>query len=254
MTVDEALRIQGEVRGLQHDDVRQAALDVLADEVRRMTLLLDDERSDFTALAEHHAATMLQLDRPKAQLAAIAEEGTSELNAAVELRQELAQARLERDALKADQQDWRKGVELIASALGDPAHDLSCVRLNEVALVLRAERDALKAQLAASREEGATEPNEAVTLRHELAEARADRDDYWSMIRDRSRQVYDLDIRAKAFKGQIASLKAENEKLRGVAKEVLLVAPVHLTCPEDPGRCVWCELVGIAKAALAGGK
>jgi hypothetical protein len=60
MTVDEALRIQGEVRGLQHDDVRQAALDVLADEVRRMTLLLVDERSDFTALAEHHVATELE--------------------------------------------------------------------------------------------------------------------------------------------------------------------------------------------------
>lgn len=42
-------------------------------------------------------------------------------------------------ALEADQRDWRKGVELIASALGEEnPKDLSCVRLSEVTLVLRA--------------------------------------------------------------------------------------------------------------------
>lgn len=47
-------------------------------------------------------------------------------------------AEAERDRLKADQQDWRKGVALIASALGDKADDLSCVRIAEIALTLRA--------------------------------------------------------------------------------------------------------------------
>lgn len=39
--------------------------------------------------------------------------------------------------LRADQQDWRKGVALIASALGDKDDNLSCVRIAEVALALR---------------------------------------------------------------------------------------------------------------------
>lgn len=41
--------------------------------------------------------------------------------------------------LEADQADWRKGVALIASALGekDPP-DLSCARIAEVALNMRA--------------------------------------------------------------------------------------------------------------------
>lgn len=55
-----------------------------------------------------------------------------------EERAEAVAIRAERDRLKADQQDWRKGVALIASALGDKADDLSCVRIAEVALTLRA--------------------------------------------------------------------------------------------------------------------
>lgn len=59
-------------------------------------------------------------------------------------------------ALRADVRDWRNGVELIASALGDaePA-DLSCVRISELALETRAraetaeaERDELATKLA----------------------------------------------------------------------------------------------------------
>jgi hypothetical protein len=46
--------------------------------------------------------------------------------------------------LEADQRDWRKGVELIASSLGEfaPAN-LSCVRIAEVALGVRAEAEQL---------------------------------------------------------------------------------------------------------------
>lgn len=52
------------------------------------------------------------------------------------------------DALKHDQAQWRKGVELIASALGEKnPPNLSCVRLAEVALQLRTQRDALCEQL-----------------------------------------------------------------------------------------------------------
>lgn len=50
--------------------------------------------------------------------------------------------REEVSALRDDQRDWRKGVSYIASALGevDPP-DLSCVRLGNAVLSLRAERD-----------------------------------------------------------------------------------------------------------------
>ena len=54
-------------------------------------------------------------------------------------------------ALKADQSDWRKGVGLISASLGDTT--LSCVDLAEMALELRAERDALAAKLAEAEKE-----------------------------------------------------------------------------------------------------
>ena len=41
--------------------------------------------------------------------------------------------------LREDQQDWRKGVALIASALGYKDADLSCVGIADAALTLRAE-------------------------------------------------------------------------------------------------------------------
>jgi len=48
-------------------------------------------------------------------------------------------------ALKADQADWRKGVGFIAAALG--IDSLSCVDIAERGLEIRAERDALKAEV-----------------------------------------------------------------------------------------------------------
>jgi len=59
---------------------------------------------------------------------------------------ERLQARVE--ALVAVHQDWRKGVELIASGLGESnPPNLSCVRLKDVALKLRVEVDRLKQAL-----------------------------------------------------------------------------------------------------------
>ena len=47
------------------------------------------------------------------------------------------------ERLRADQRDWRKGVELIASGLGEKnPTDLCCVRLSEVAMKLRAALEA----------------------------------------------------------------------------------------------------------------
>ncbi len=51
--------------------------------------------------------------------------------------------------LKADQQDWRKGVALIASSLGDKSDNLSCVRIAEVALEMRAEAEEVCSRLTA---------------------------------------------------------------------------------------------------------
>ncbi len=48
-------------------------------------------------------------------------------------------------SLKADQADWRKGVGFIAAALG--IDSLSCVDIAERGLEIRAERDALKAEV-----------------------------------------------------------------------------------------------------------
>ena len=51
----------------------------------------------------------------------------------------LAALRRQLEALQADQQDWRNGVALIASALGERnPKDLSCVRISENALSIRA--------------------------------------------------------------------------------------------------------------------
>lgn len=48
----------------------------------------------------------------------------------------------EATALRADQADWRKGVALIASALGEKEpSDLCCVRLSRIALEQRAESE-----------------------------------------------------------------------------------------------------------------
>lgn len=58
---------------------------------------------------------------------------------AIQMLMELAEPMIRRIAeLEADQSDWRKGVELIASALGESTPpNLSCVRLSEVVLKLR---------------------------------------------------------------------------------------------------------------------
>jgi len=71
------------------------------------------------------------------------------INEIVALRAKLAEAEATIAALRKDQGDWRKGVELIASGLGesDPPN-LSCVRIAHVALELRAKAEALEAKLA----------------------------------------------------------------------------------------------------------
>lgn len=51
--------------------------------------------------------------------------------------------------LRQDQADWRKGVALIASYLGDPAENLSCARIAELALQMRARLEDAEAKLAA---------------------------------------------------------------------------------------------------------
>lgn len=53
------------------------------------------------------------------------------------------------EALREDQNDWRKGVELIASSLGekDPP-DLCCVRIGQVALEVMATNERLEADNA----------------------------------------------------------------------------------------------------------
>ena len=55
-------------------------------------------------------------------------------------------------ALEADQKDWRKGVELIASALAYE-NGLSCVGIADAALTLRAHAEALEAKNAELRKQ-----------------------------------------------------------------------------------------------------
>lgn len=55
--------------------------------------------------------------------------------------------------LREDQADWRKGVALIASSLGDPADNLSCVRIAELGLQLRARLEEAEAEVARLRNE-----------------------------------------------------------------------------------------------------
>ena len=70
-----------------------------------------------------------------------------------------------RDELHSKIADWRKGVELIASALGEiNPSDLSCARIAEAVLTLRAERDAAveEAVSKAWAEHGATGSKQCV--------------------------------------------------------------------------------------------
>jgi hypothetical protein len=62
----------------------------------------------------------------------------------------------QRDLLKKDQEDWRKGVELISSSLGErEPMNLCCVRLAELALTIRSESETKSAQLTAANAENA---------------------------------------------------------------------------------------------------
>lgn len=67
---------------------------------------------------------------------------------AAALRAAVSPQAQEIERLKADQADWRKGVALIASALGDKDDNLSCVRIAHVALEQRAKLEAAEAELA----------------------------------------------------------------------------------------------------------
>lgn len=61
------------------------------------------------------------LEQAEAQLRFIAEEGTAEINAAVELRERLAEARRERDEARAENARLREALELmLASARPHP--------------------------------------------------------------------------------------------------------------------------------------
>jgi len=69
------------------------------------------------------------------------------------IHQRISEWRREVAQLEAGQQDWRKGVELIASALGEHnPPNLSCVRIAEIALELRAENERLQKDLLACKE------------------------------------------------------------------------------------------------------
>ena len=103
----------------------------------------------------------LAAERQRADAAEAALERNIEVHAERDLRltdaeAETAALRAEVERLTTDQGDWRKGVALIASALGEhEPPDLCCVRIAELALGQRAaleqaeaDRDAARAELA----------------------------------------------------------------------------------------------------------
>lgn len=117
--------------------------------------------------------------------------GVSECNACCMevLASACEQLLAERDALKKDQGDWRKGVALIASYSGEKnPENLCCVRIARNVLAVATENAALKAKLAAL-EAAAAEVHEklrinadgkatvtvgkAISLRRELGDALA---------------------------------------------------------------------------------
>lgn len=93
-------------------------------------------------IGTHHLRRTLEVEVDAARAADVARH-----------QQEIATLEQERDRLKADQQDWRKGVALIASALGDPADNLSCVRIAEIGLTLRANLETADEQLVRLKEQ-----------------------------------------------------------------------------------------------------
>ena len=65
------------------------------------------------------------------------------------LREDLQSAKDKRIAeLEEDRFDWRKGVDFIRTCLGDDDPNLSCVRLGEIVLTMRAKIERLEAEVA----------------------------------------------------------------------------------------------------------
>lgn len=117
--IDELSRDAQEL-GLDQTSLRQAQ------EIERVTLVVD------AIEAQHNFGNSGDLDQRIRRIAAA-----------------LSALTAERDRLRADQQDWRKGVAFIASCLGDHDSNLSCVRIGEIALRQRADLESVSAELAA---------------------------------------------------------------------------------------------------------
>lgn len=79
----------------------------------------------------------------------LAEDGWRDEEETLRLAEEMNDDEDELERLKVDQQDWRKGVQLIASAVG--IDTLSCVDIAAAALKMRAEKDQVRDVVEAAR-------------------------------------------------------------------------------------------------------
>ena len=118
-------------------------------------------------------AQQLERERNEAResLKHISEYGTDEINAAVELRQKLATALVERDEAREDADHWKIEYEIVVSRLCGIKHerDNGIITENEIIPVLRKERDEAREKAERYRREA----NKFMLQRDEAREALA---------------------------------------------------------------------------------
>lgn len=115
----------------------------------------------------------------------------------------------ENERLRSDQSDWRKGVELIASALEKDPPDFSCSRIAEVALSIRAENERLSLDnFCLSR---------PIVKRIQEAETKVVALE--AELEQRNKIIKNGRLNAEADLIKIAALEAENERLKTALNE-----------------------------------
>lgn len=139
---------------------------------------------------------------------------------ATEHQQALAARDAEIAKLRADQQDWRKGVAFIASALRDDGSNLSCVRLGELALTRLAKLEVAEADLAALRAE------------HEQLRQRSD--EGWRRASVNGNAAFDERVRADQAEAEVARLRAALEITRNTVGDLRRGFASHV----EPSRWV----------------
>jgi hypothetical protein len=135
---------RAEVAAVQRPSTLTPDIAALVAKLRSPAMVFYQYEVDEGVILRLAADALERLEREKDESDAGWQIAENELAMAQCLQQQ-AEARVA--TLEADQRDWRKGVDLIQSALGDKDANLCCVRLAEAALTMRAKLEQAEATI-----------------------------------------------------------------------------------------------------------